>query len=203
MKSNQLENYTKALIPEPYIILGVPLRPLCLGHIFLMQRFGCKFSSEDPDTMGGIDDLILGISICSRTYEGFLEFIDNEKEFKSWTKKWGKAIKQQIKKEKHYDLFFKFSLFKEYLKHGIIIPKYWELETGEKTEESGTHWTHSVLNVLTSELGYSQSEALNVPVARALQDYFRYLEKNGAITLMTDDELEMVENMKNQPTEMK
>jgi hypothetical protein len=198
MKSNQLENYTKALIPEPYVVLGVELKPLCLGHIFLMQRFGCGFSSEDPDTMGGIDDLILGVTICSRTYEEFLEFINDGEEFKAWTNKWGKSIRKQAK-QKGFDLFSKFSLFKEYLKSGVIIPKYWELEMSEKREQSGTHWTHSVLNTLTSELGYSQSEALNVSVARALQDYFRHLEKCGAITIMTDEDLEMVKNMKQEP----
>jgi hypothetical protein len=199
--SVQLNNYTKALIPEPYTLLGIELKPFCLGHIFLMQRFGCAFSSESPDTMGGIDDLLLGISICSRTYEEFLEFVNTPKELKEWTKKWGKYIKKETKK-KNFDILSKFEFFREYLKSGIFIPKYWELETSEHKEQSGTHWTHTVLNTLTSELGYTQSEALNVAIARGLQDYFRYLEKNGSITLMTDEDLEMLENSKaNNPLE--
>src|ERR1035441_3336272 len=194
--SNQLQNYTTAMVPVPYTIFRITLKSLSLGHIFLMQRFGCAFSSENPDTMGGIDDLILGISICSRTFDEFVSFIGDEKEFKRWTKQWGLAIREQIKKTKNFDLFSKFSLFKEYLKSGIVKVNFWELEESDVSEQSGTHWTHSVLNVLTSELGYTQSEALNVPVARALQDYYRYLEKNGAITIMSDEDMEASENAK-------
>jgi hypothetical protein len=184
------------MVPVPYTIFGITLKSLSLGHIFLMQRFGCAFSSENPDTMGGIDDLILGISICSRTFDEFVSFIGDEKEFKRWTKQWGLAIRKQIKKTKNFELFSKFSLFKEYLKSGIVKVNFWELEESDVSEQSGTHWTHSVLNVLTSELGYTQSEALNVPVARALQDYYRYLEKNGAITIMSDEDMEASENAK-------
>jgi hypothetical protein len=46
-----------------------------------------------------------------------------------------------------------------------------------------------------SECGYSQTEALNAPMAKALADYFKYAERNGMVTLMTDDELEQVEKM--------
>jgi hypothetical protein len=192
MGSRQLDNYTKALIPEPYVILGVELKPLCLGHIFLMKRFECGFADEDPAATGGIEDLFLGIAICSRKYEDFLEFIKDPVELKRWTKQWRKEILRQIKKSQNgYDLFTRIALFKKYLKDGIKVPKYWE--QSEDDGISGTHWTHSVLNVMTSELGYSQEEAMNVPVTRALHDYFRFLERSGAITLMTDDELEIVE----------
>jgi hypothetical protein len=191
--NRQLDSYVKSLIPEPYIILGIELKPLCLGHIFLMKRFECGFASEDPNYTGGIDDLLLGLSICSRTYEEFIEFIRDIDKFQEWSREWGLAIKKQIKKEKPFDLFSRFQLFKDYLKAGIIIPKYWENENSDDDRETGTHWTQTVLHVLMSDIGYSQSEALNIPVSRALHEYFRYLEKNGAVTLMTDDDLEIID----------
>jgi hypothetical protein len=190
---SQLQSYTEALIPTPYTILGIPLRPLSLGHIFLMKRFDCKFASENPDEKGGIDDLLLGIAICSREFDEFLEFIQNPKEFHAWAKKWGKLLHKQLKKKNEFELVSKFYLFKEYLKDGIFIPKYWEMDNNEDSMSSGTHWTQTVLHALMSELGYSQKEALNIPISRALADYFRHLERNGLITLMTDDELNLIE----------
>src|ERR1051326_3175097 len=132
--TTQFDTYVKALIPEPYTILGVELKPFSLGHIFLMKRFNCKFSSDDPSTLGGIDDLLLGISICSRSYEEFLEFINDPKEFIDWTKAWGKAIKKHITKSKSFNLIKQFLLFKEYMKSGVVTPKYWEQNTDDGIE---------------------------------------------------------------------
>lgn len=188
----QLDTYVKSLIPEFYSLLGVKLRPFSLGHIFLMRRFGCKFSADDPNTMGGIDDLLLGIAICCRSYEGFLEFIDDPVEFNKWCKKWGKYIKKHVRKNKNFNLIKQFHLFKEYMKSGIIIPKYWETQNTESSMESGSHWTQSVYNVLISDLGYNQTDALNIPVSKALNEYYKHLEKNGIINLMSDEELELI-----------
>lgn len=190
--TTQLDTYVQSLLPDQYVILGVRLKPFCLGHIFLMRRFECKFSSDDPDTMGGIDDLLLAISICSRSYEGFLEFIDDTKEFAKWSKKWGKWIVKEIKRNKQYNVIDQSHLFKEYMKTGIVIPKYWEQNT-DNSIKSGAHWTQSIFNVLVGHLGYTQSEALNVSVAKAFNDYYKYLETMGVVNLMRDDELELIE----------
>jgi hypothetical protein len=190
--TTQLDNYVKALIPEPFTILGVELKPFCLGHIFLMRRFDCKFSSDDPTALGGIDDLILGIAICSRTYEEFLEFINTPDEFLYWCREWGKAIRKHIKKNKSFSIIQQFTLFKEYMKSGVVTPKYWETQSTDDAMQSGAHWTHSVLTTLTSDLGYTQTEALNVSVAKALSDYYKHLERNGVVNLMSDEELEII-----------
>jgi len=166
-----------------------------LGHIFLMRRFDCKFSADDPATMGAIDDLLLGVAICCRSYETFLEFIYDTDEFNKWCKTWGKYITKKIKKDKTFNVIDQFMLFKEYMKSGIIIPKYWETNNDNQLI-SGAHWTQSIFNVLISDLGYSQSEALNVPVAKAMNDYYKYLERTGMVNLMRDDEIEMVERAK-------
>ncbi len=193
--SRQLRNYTWAIIPEPYEIMGVKLRPFSLGHYFLMSRFGCGFASDDENTMGGIPDLLLGITICSRTYEDFLEFINDEKAFTKWMKKWGKAVRKKLKKDKNYDMIYTFMAFKDYMKNGIVIPKYFEGEHADKGTPSGAHWTQSIFLVAVSELGYSHSEALNSPLSKVLSDYFKWAEANGSIHLMDDDELEIVEKI--------
>ncbi len=198
--TTQFDVYVKALIPEPYNILGVELKPFCLGHIFLMKRFDCKFSSDEASTLGGIDDLLLGITICSRSYEEFLDCMNKPGPFCNWLKNWGTAIRKHIKKNKHFNLIRQFVLFKDYMKSGVVIPKYWETQsTDDNTAQSGAHWTQTVMTTLTSELGYTQTEALNVSVSKALSDYYKHLENNGIVNLMSDDELALVENKKELP----
>lgn len=191
--NTQLSTYTKSLIPEPFTIFGVELRPLSLGHLFLMNRFDCKFASEDPNEKGGIDDLLLGVAICCRSFGEFNAFIRDGQKFTKWCKRWSKEINKQVKREAHYDVLYRFDLFKKYLKDSIVVPKYWELKESEEAGESGTHWTHSVFNILMSEIGYSQQEALDMPVARALSEYFRFLERNGVIQLMNDADIKFIE----------
>lgn len=193
--SRQLDHYVKSAIPEPYTILGVRLRPFSLGSYFLMERFDVGFIDEDVDRVGGIPDLLLAIAICSRTYEEFLEFIDNEKEFNKWTKTWGKQVNKQAKTDKNFNLLYKFMDFEKYMKDGVRVPKYFEGDADGDGKSSGAHWTQCLLLTLTSELGYTQTEALNMPVSKALADYFKWAETKGMVSLMDDDELEMVEEM--------
>jgi len=151
----QLDLYVQALIPETYIILGLKLRPFCLGHFFLMRRYDCKFSSEDPNANGDISDLILALSICCRTYEQFITFVNDKELFYSWTKDWGKKVVKLLKSKK-VDMFETFQLFKTYMRDSVVVPKYWN-EKEEDTATSGAHWSQSVLSTLTSDCGYTQS----------------------------------------------
>jgi hypothetical protein len=69
-----LERLVNKIVPknrEP--ILGLELRPFCLGHYFLMEKYKCAFISEVGGEVG-FSDLLIGLLICSRTYEEFLEF---------------------------------------------------------------------------------------------------------------------------------
>jgi hypothetical protein len=86
------------------------------------------------------------------------------------------------------DVVTSVSLFRQYLKDATQVPLFWiEDENGPK--ESGGHWVQGVLNVLTGELGYSQSEALNLPLAKAFADCLKASERKGGIRLMTEDEI--------------
>src|SRR4051794_3578091 len=110
-----VERYVNATIPDPYTILGLRLRPFSLGHYFLFRRFNCAFGSDNPEGKGGIDDLLLALCICSRTYDEFLEFIQDGSQFQKWTARWGKAVVKQIKRERDFNMFEKFLLFKRYM----------------------------------------------------------------------------------------
>ncbi len=185
-----VNRYADAIIPTPYTILGVGLKPFSIGHYLLMARFNCAFAT-DTDTVASIPDLLLGLCICSRSYEDFLAFIEDEKGMAAWLDKWGRVIRKQCKQGE--EMFEKFYLFKQYMAQGTVIPKYWNEEGADDGRQSGAHWSQNVLNVLVSECGYSQSEAFNAPLARAFADFFKFAERNGLLTLMSEEEIELTE----------
>jgi hypothetical protein len=173
--------YANAAIPEPYRILGLRLKPLCLGHYLHMARFNVGFVSEDS-VSATIDDLVLGVLICSKTYQEFLDFLEQD-DVEEQVKSWGAKCIQM-------DVPAKVKLFLDYITQGSVMPKYWDEGSGQS---SGAHWTQSVKLILTSELGYTNGEALNIPLTQAFADFFKFCESKGTVRLMTVDEIAQIE----------
>lgn len=166
------EGYITAAIPEPFTILGLRLRPFCLGHYFLMRRFGVDFIADDSCN-ASIDDLVFGCLICSNTYEGFLELL-NSGELPKEVEKWGAKIGLD------FDLGDKVQLFNKYLEGAFRQPVV--IYEG-KTSTSGAHWSQIIKCALISPCGYSMSEALNLPLAQAFADFYKNAESNGVLTI--------------------
>ena len=201
-------DYHIAAIPEPYQILGLRLKPFCLGHFMLMSRFGCAFAS-DVAAAAEHSDLILACLICSRSYEDFLAFIDRpstipvnilkrprwiwflqrllsklfglkyltSKQETGWrddVKAWGEQIGFE------FDLAEKVALFNDYLERAFRQPVV--IYEGE-TSTSGAHWSTVLKVALTGPLGYSQSEAMNLPLEQAFWEFYKNAENNGVVTI--------------------
>ena len=50
-----------ALVPDPFIVLGVRLQPLTLGHAALLMRLGGESWIEGGSI--GVDELMLGVAV--------------------------------------------------------------------------------------------------------------------------------------------
>ncbi len=140
-----------------------------------MQRFNNGFVSSDEKT-AEMADLVMGVYICSQTYEEFWQSIDEE-DFLTRIQKWGEFAKD-------FDLKEKSLLFLKYIHDGSEQPVV--IYEGE-TSQSGAHWAQTVLTVLTGQCGYTRSEALNAPLSLALHDFYKLAESNGLVTLATPD----------------
>jgi hypothetical protein len=175
-------SYDRAAIPEPFQILGLRLKPFCLGHFLLLRRFECGFVSE-ASAVATREDLLLGILVCSMSYEEFLDFLQ-EDNFLEQLRDWGK-------KAGLFDLKEKALLFQRYLTEGTEKPGVWFEEDGE---ESAAHWSQAVFNTLAGQLNASRSEALNMPLTQAFMDFYKHAEGLGVISFMTEEEMELVES---------
>jgi hypothetical protein len=218
-------------LPNPYTILGVKLEPYSLGHYLIMQRFDCAFVSDDTNRCGGIEDLLLGIAICSRTYDDFLAFIRDDAKFDAWMKAWrehimsdmyswyarksfsvcayiqgsrlfpkslkaiAEAFSHTVRTKKTHKINFLHQMmrFRDYTMDGYEVPKFDELPSKEAKNVSGAHWSQSIIHILTSEVGYTFSEAVNMPLSKAIFEYFKCLENKGVIKLMEDDDISDIE----------
>lgn len=178
--------YFTAAIPEPYIIFGLRLLPLSLGRYRLLKRFGCAFVSE-TETEATVEDLMLGLTVCSMTTRDFIELIEDKKAFLKEMKRFGKRIRKEVKRDRFFNIHAKAGLFKAYIKDNSKCPNFWVER--ESDGVSATHWSVNVEMVLR-ELNYTSHDIEEAPLSKMLLDYFKHLENEGAIRLMADDECE-------------
>ena len=196
-------DYFQRAIPEPFRILGLPLKPLSLGRYRLLKRFDIAFVA-DCEAKADTKDLILGVLICSQEVDEFQAWLElppkrRARDLKRWRKTvCPKAwlcrvpfIGKTWLRRKMPDLLEKIRLFQIYVQQHSKMPAYWDESGDERT--SGAHWSHSVEVCLRSQVGWSRDEINEQPLSKALDDYFKFAESQGAIRLMTQAEIEQGE----------
>jgi hypothetical protein len=184
--------YPNAALPQPVQILGLKLKPLSLGHVILMKRHDVAFVAES-DAVAGIEDLIMGVLICSMTFDEWQKFEESEGLFNEITR-WGRRVAFQLSRRKgaNFNILEKFCLFNEYVSTACRVPQMW-IENEGQTSRTDTPWYVAVKMCLMGQLNYSQTEAMNCPLQQAILEYCRHAESTGAIRLMTEDEIKMAE----------
>jgi hypothetical protein len=193
-----VEAYFKAVLPEPYRILGLTLRPLSLGRYLLLKRFNCSFVAEGP-ALPRPGDLLIGIFICSFRCGEFLALLESGKfvqEMERWGEKvfktgpWRKYLPKKLQRPEPFNYVEKVELFKRYLNEGTATPEYFQKDDGGQV--SGAHWSQSVEVVLRSELGWTTEEIQEAPLSKAISDYYKWLENKGVIDLVTEHDRELM-----------
>lgn len=164
-----------------------------------MRRFDVAFVA-DGEASAEMGDLILGVFICSQRCEDFLQLAASgqlERAIRAWSRKivphpWLCAlpiIGKWWRARACFNFVAKMQLFESYIREASEVPKFYDL-TGESAGGSATHWSHSMEVLLRSELGWSADEINEAPLSKAIADYFRHLESNGAVRIMTDEEIQ-------------
>lgn len=183
---NPAASYLEAAIPEPVRCLGLLLKPFCLGHYMTLSRFDSAFVDEKERSVTR-EDVIFATLVCHFSYEDFYTFI-GQKDAQKQLKRWGKKVGIFSIKEKSRILL-------EYIRKTEDIPGFLILQNSEG-EKSGGHWSQAMLLVLTGELGYTQSEALNCPLKKAFTDWLKFAENNGVLRFLNEAEQEQLERLK-------
>lgn len=198
-------DYFQSSFPAPWVVLGLDLRPFSLGHYIKLRALECAFVS-DATEQATLGDLLIGVIVChfstdpDPSADPFWNWLNRPARFNLLAWLFRKTpltpaereVYKMGKKLGKIDFAEKVKLFSDYIKAHTQEPGYWKLKE-EGDSRSGAHWSHAVVSALCSECGYTQREALNAPMNRALQDYYRAAENHGHVRLMTADELRMLD----------
>lgn len=199
-------NYANAVWPESlykeFRILGIRLKPISIAHLLLLEHFHSPFItgefSKDPKTSQA--HLLFAALVCSMTDIEFIQFFKQD-DYQQQILNYGIAL--QAKNPADFDemgllkgeLFeSEFNRLHKYINDAVpLIPYKSNIEDDSDTELA----YHGLQNLLLSALkcGYSDNEALNLPVSRIRMDVYKSIQDTGAISIITDkDEQDRIDN---------
>lgn len=196
-------SYAQTVLPRPYVILGIKLKPFCIGHYLNMANHGCSIALGGKDDFLTMKDLLLALFICHHSYEDFLDIMDgyrifypfgyririrSNNYFTRFARKWGKAVHRHMQRNKEFNLLEHYGLFKKYMNEGCEMPPHWN-EDEDEGRKGGGSWIQAVTMTMKGKCGYSETEALNFPQARTLADFTKHLESKGLVTMWTEQEI--------------
>ena len=179
-----------ATLPEPFTILGLRLLPLSLGRYRLLKRFDSPFVADEekaitPDIL--TKELFFALLICGLPVEEFKILLANPEKLAREARRFGKVAGKWISKTERFSIFETFESFKKYLRDGSAMPCHAMPKDGGAAE-SISHWSHSIEVTLRSKVGWDQHEIDEEPISKALVDFFKLMENEGAVTLMDHDD---------------
>ena len=183
--------FDSALLPPPFTICGVQLRPFCLGHYLILRHVNSPINAEvakDVDMIEGIYWLFHAIIVCALTYEENLKLLEDDQLLKETTAKFSDHLMQAMTKEKNWNIHEKLVLFKRYLGYHFSIPMY-EQEGKDEGKPTGIDWTQGIYTVLKQDLGYTESEILNMPMRKLFYEWCSVAERNGCIKVFNKTSL--------------
>lgn len=200
-----INQYFDQLFQFPPVILGRQLLPLSIGRYRLMAWMDCAFCAEE-ERIATARDLLIGIVICSLRCDEFRSAM-RERGFIKKVERWGQKVGLlQPTLNRRPVLYLcrriwptlddaldlenvntAMAQFQEYIVKGQQAPEYWD-ET-EDAKSSAAHWSHNIEVVLCGNLNWNEEQINEAPLGKALADYFKFMENQGMISLMTKDEI--------------
>lgn len=209
-------------MPDPHFVCGVQLRPFCIGHWQHLQRCEISFAVGGEHTL---NDLLLAVLICSKTYEDFagsLQPADIMRELSAWHRRlsggflgvWKRRMKwalywlcNKVERLKRFRSRFIVSpeevigfnvqaeckAFEHYIaEHGgsAFIVNDWSRPVTEYEQEQTSKPLRApelmvLLNALTAEQGFSESEARKMPLPKARWERAIFCERKGLVSIVS------------------
>lgn len=200
------QDYFEQIQLAPTTVCGRRLQPLSIGRYRRLKRFGVAFVS-DKEEEATARDLMIGVLICSLSADEFVQFVSSpkfEKQLQAWGRKSGffppkcfswpligkwlyKACGREVDQADATLLLREIQSFQNYIKENSKSPRYLD-ENGEG-KPSAAHWSQSIEVVLRSQVGWTKDEIETEPLNKAIWDFYKHMEQQGCITLMTAEDI--------------
>jgi hypothetical protein len=190
----------KAALPEPHLILGVRLLPLSIGRYCLLKRFDSPFVREDsidcgPENLAEIfRELLFALMVCGLPVAEMKSLLLTPTKLEREAKRFGKVVQKIIRRTPDFSMVEPIKEFKAYMDEGCALP--WHPLTREQDQrESISHWAHSIEVTLTSQANWDQDQINEEPLTKALAHFFKLLENQGHVNLITHEAYDAMEKM--------
>lgn len=189
-----IHSYVNAHFPKPQMVLGNILKPFCLGHLLILKELDSPFTDESQQRVVSFDELVAAAIVCTSTFEESKALINDGNSFEKECAKVKEAIHKQLEGDVSGSVHIQNATyaFAEYVTTNFTEPPAYVVETENTGTTSGTYWMQTYINVLCKECGYSRTEAWNLPIDLAIREYLWFVEREGSIRLLTDQELELI-----------
>jgi hypothetical protein len=177
---SSLDEYVSACLPAPRTIAGVRVRPHSLGAALLLHRVGSPFvdlQNKNP----GAGDCLLALFILSRPFAEAAVAL-NSTGCKAWMDKQSKRLlKSPVD---HIDL-----QIAGHIAQGGSAPRFWP----GSGRQPGAPTIQVIKITLLAKLGFTETEALDMPLAQANWDYCAFWEMEGGLKLYNEEDLALIE----------
>lgn len=187
----------QAALPEPQTILGLRLKPLSLGRYRLLKRFDSPFVADDARELPlkeVIGELFFALLICGLGVGEFKSLVESERGLKREAARFGKHSAKIIGKQSDFNINEHIARFQKYLSEATAMPWHVATKHGEDGSESASHWSHAIEVTLRSKANWTQEEIDEEPMSKALADFFKLLESEGAVSIYTHETWDFVES---------
>lgn len=168
--ASEYQKFLRYTVPEPCVILGLKLEPLTLGHLIHLERFGLT-QPHRPD------EIALAVLICSRPVADILPTLNDP-----WLGFKLRLWLWRVSPFSAIDWPAKAAAFEDYTEEHIDAPA--AVSTSDERgslRDSGTPFLQHLKVTLQHGLNYSHAEAMALPYAQALWDFYTYHELQGNV----------------------
>lgn len=199
-------DYFDLIHPACPVICGRRLKPLSLTRYKSLKRLKVAFVADEP-SQATARDLMIGVLVCSSTAAEFAEMLASERfeaDLDRWATKFAflppkcfrwpvigrwieRFISARVDEMSAAFLLSEMTRFQDYIQQNSRAPRYWDESSDSRV--SGSHWAHNVEVTLRSALHWTADEIDEKPLNQALWDYFKHMENQGLVRIMTAEEI--------------
>ncbi len=173
--------FAHAVYPDRWKIGRVHLHTLTLGHAVLLQRLGNPYAEAQGKPVEDLGKLAVAAFVCSRTAKVASSTVDGW-----WARNWmvWRALTWRG------DYASREQEMRLYIAAAWLVPSFKSLgrADGHESRVPGTDPLHGLWVHRRTVMGETEEEAALCPVLRARLDRLAWLEEQGAIRVIPDQE---------------
>jgi len=166
---------------EDHRVLGLPLRPLSLWHMFNLEV------AQSPYFTGGnfpsARDLRLAVNICRSVFPR-LPDLSNKSLLWDWLKSW------------RCEFLIETTKFRAYLDDFNALPQLWQPERKQSSgrEATGLPWSLAIVASVCGSTGWAEATVWNMPIGQAYWYHVAFaMQKGSSVDLLSEGELVAIE----------